>query len=156
MKDCAKGHRAAHATKFSGARKAKFQVAGWFETDLLSMHQRPRGILIARQLSKEKIPFHGPQEAENPRKLKGRYLACAGHVDRLGIVAEEQCATVVRCPPQALLAKREIPAVEVEGHIGIEQPKLVLASKWRRGLQRIIVGPCDHLANRKRVGGSRG
>src|SRR6267143_2373860 len=88
--------------------------AGWVEYKLM-----------ARQLAEEEFRAHRPQPAEKAGQFQRRYAVNVKHLDRRRIVAEVQRSTVAGSPREALLAKCDLPIVEIQPDVSVKKMKLM-------------------------------
>src|SRR5258707_3841509 len=88
---------------------------------------------MAIELSEEPVGANGAQESQKAWQLNRRYRANSEHVYRLSVVAEHQRPTGRRTPPEGLSTERNLPIIESQTDIRVEQLKLIDARSWRPG-----------------------
>ncbi len=76
--------------------------------------------LLSAQLSQEKLQPHRPQPTQNAGQLERRDPVDAEHVERRGVVAEDQRTAVTRAPPQALPPERKLPVRKHQTHVSVQ------------------------------------
>src|SRR6266849_3431412 len=81
--------------------------------------------LLSAQLSQEKLQPHRSQPAQDAGQLERRDSIDAEHVERGGVVAEDQRTAVARAPPQALPPERQLPVRKRQSHVSIEYGELI-------------------------------
>src|SRR5205823_7267676 len=107
--------------------------------------------------SQEPLTPHRAQPTQDAGKLEGRDAANAEHVDGLGVVAEHQWAALHWAPPEALFAERNLPVVEGQTGVGVEQLDLIDGSKRRCGRNtREDIDRTDELSRGQGLRGSGG
>src|SRR5580704_2251351 len=135
-----KGEWITRSAKDRGAVKSELEIGRRLKTDQLSVNKWLRieeltvlpddagwvqYKLMARQLAEEEFRPHRPQPVEKARQFQRRYPINVKHLDRRRIVAEVQRSTVTGFPREALLAKSDLPIVQIQADIGIKKLKLM-------------------------------
>src|SRR6266403_1320947 len=111
--DGPKRHGSSLPAKFRRTAESKLEILRGLEGDFFPVENRVRRKIIPAHPSGEQINFHRPDIAEYPWKRERPYAAEPEHINRLGVVAEEERASVVGRPPQVLLAEGKVPAIEI-------------------------------------------
>jgi hypothetical protein len=81
--------------------------------------------LLASQLTEEEFRSHRSEPVEKMWQFKGLDPINAKHSDWRSVVAEEHRTAVSRAPPQALLAKRDLPIVKIQTDVRIQKLELM-------------------------------
>src|SRR5271156_4643485 len=135
MSQRAGGKRYKLPTEDHRAQKAKFKIAGRFETDVLAMQEwLPRETVVTSvqslhsvlpvmpgQLSHKQLDPHGPQESRYQRNLEGLDARQTNHRDGRAVRTHQNGPALRRSFPQRLIAKRELPIVKREAGIGFKE-----------------------------------
>src|SRR5215470_17929706 len=77
------------------------------------------------ELSEKPFKANRPQPAEDAGQLERRNAINAKEVQRFGVVAEHHWAALGWTPPQALLSKRELPALHIEADVRVQKLQAV-------------------------------
>src|ERR1700694_127947 len=133
------------ATVDRSAVKSEVEIWRRLKTDQLSVNKRlgieelailpdeagwVKYTLMARQLAEKEFLPHRTQPVEKVGQFQRRDAVNVKHPDRRRIVAKVQGSTVTGCPREALLAKCDLPIVEIQPKVGVK--KLKVMNRWRR------------------------
>src|SRR5882762_5087704 len=128
------------ATENRSAVKSELKIGRRLKTDQLSVNKGLRierltvlpdeagwveYKLMARQLAEEEFRPHRPQPVEKAGQFQRRDAINVKHLDRRRIVAEVQRSTVAGSPGEALLAKSDLPIVEIQPDVSVKQMHLM-------------------------------
>ncbi len=139
------GERYSLPGKEPGSGKAKFEIRGGLKGKSLAMNQGLRvdgmkeasgdaiGLvgnrsvdeLLSFELPQKKLQPHRSQPTQDAGQLEGANSIDAEHVERGGIVAQDQRSAVTRAPPQALAAKGQLPVRKCQTDVGIKHLELI-------------------------------
>ena len=84
---------------------------------------------------------------KNPWQVKRNDTTHSKHVERRRIVAEQKVASFTRSPPEALLAKGNVPSGDVGRRVCVKQTESIYGQERVRWLNRIGVERGDQLSN---------